>query len=80
MTIVRMHPVFYVNNLRPYPTATFRPHVPVTTLEDDDEYDLDRISIVKIYIARGRWGKYMLFDTLFKYEQIPSFWHWFNEV
>jgi hypothetical protein len=41
---VGLHVVFHVNNLRPCPTATLRPYVPVTAPKDeDDEYDFDLI-------------------------------------
>jgi hypothetical protein len=39
-----------------------------TLEDDDDECDLDRISVVKIDIVARRRGKYMLFYTHFKDE------------
>jgi hypothetical protein len=33
--IVRINPLFHVNNIRPYSSVAIR-HVPVTTYEDDD--------------------------------------------
>jgi hypothetical protein len=47
-SIVRMHPVLHVNNLRPYRTVLLHHYVPVTTHEDDYQYDLARISVDKI--------------------------------
>jgi hypothetical protein len=48
-TIVRLHQVFYVNNLRPCSTAPLRLVVPVTGLEgDDEEFDVSHISVVCI--------------------------------
>jgi hypothetical protein len=71
---VHIHPVFHVNNLRPCSTATKRPSI----REDDDEYDIDHISHVKIDTLAGRRGKYMLFYNHFK-EKILNVWHRLNE-
>jgi hypothetical protein len=60
---IRLNTVFHVNNLRQCPTHTLRPAIPDTTLDDDDMYDLDRISVVKMDTLPGRRGKYMLFCT-----------------
>jgi hypothetical protein len=58
-----------------------RPFVLVSTHEDeDDDDDLDRISAVKIGTFLRRRGKYLLFSTHFKNEQIPLVWHRLNEV
>jgi hypothetical protein len=77
---VRLHPLFHVDDLRPYPPATLRLSVYVTTREDEDEYDIDHIFVVKIdNVARHR-GKYLLFYTHSKDEQIPHVWHRLNEV
>jgi hypothetical protein len=79
--IVRMNNVFHVNSLRPCPIAMFRLFVFVTTLEDDDdEYDPDRILVVKIDTVLRRRGKYLLFYTHLKDELIPHIWHRLNEV
>jgi hypothetical protein len=52
-SIMRLYPVFSVDNLRTCPAATSRPFVPVTTHEDDDEYHLiDPISAVTTDIAQ----------------------------
>jgi hypothetical protein len=48
--------------------------------EDDDEYDLGRISAVKIDTVPRRLGEYMLFCTHFKDEKIPLVGHRLNEV
>jgi hypothetical protein len=54
---VRLHLGFHLENLRQCPTATLRLFDPVTTHEDeDDEYDHDRISVVKIDIVLERRG------------------------
>jgi hypothetical protein len=42
---LRLHPVFHVNNLRPYSTTSLRPFVPVTVL-DDKEFKISHISAV----------------------------------
>jgi hypothetical protein len=40
-TRVRLHPVFHVNNLRPYSTVSLRLHVPATVSKgDDEEFDV----------------------------------------
>jgi hypothetical protein len=46
----------------------------------DDEYDLDRVSVVKADTVPQRRGKYLMFYTHFKDEQIPPMWHRLNEV
>jgi hypothetical protein len=73
-SIVRRHPMFQVDNLHPYPVA-LRPSFPLTTLDANDEYDLDCISVVKTDIIPQRRGKYMSFYTHFKDEQIPIVCH-----
>jgi hypothetical protein len=80
--IVRLHQVFHVNNIRLCLTMTLHSSVHVTTHDDDDdEYDLDRMSFVKTDIVPRCRGKYMLFYTHFKDEQIPhAYWHCLNEV
>jgi hypothetical protein len=40
---IRLHLVFHVNNFRPCPTPTPRRYDPVTTLKENDEYDVDHI-------------------------------------
>jgi hypothetical protein len=43
-TIVRLHPVFHVNNLRPYSTASLRQVVPRTVRDgDDEEFEVSHI-------------------------------------
>jgi hypothetical protein len=78
----RLHPVFHVHNLRRGPTASLRPYVSVSTLEDDDDqYDLGRISLAKVDIVLVRRGNYMMYYyTHFKDEHIPLIWHRRNEL
>jgi hypothetical protein len=69
---VRLHPVFHVNNLRPYSTAPLRPNVPVTVPQgDDEEFDVSHISVVCVKSLHGRRGKYLLFMTHFSDDEIP---------
>jgi hypothetical protein len=76
---VRLHNVFHVNNRRPCPVATPRPHVHVTTFGDNDTYDVANvIDVVKIDMVHGRRGNYLRFYTLFKDEQSPHDWHQLN--
>jgi hypothetical protein len=69
---VRLHPIFHVNNLRPCSTA-LRPHVQVTFLKgDDEEFDVSHIFVVCINKSlHGRRGKYLLFMTHFRDDDIP---------
>jgi hypothetical protein len=80
--IVRLHHVFHMNNLRPCSTAPLlRPAVPVTFHEgDDEEFDVSHISVVCIKSLLGRRGKYLLFMTHFRNDDIPPVWHRLNEV
>jgi hypothetical protein len=56
---VHLHYVFHLNNLRPCPSARLPHYELVSTPEnDDDEYGLDHISVVKIVTVLGRRGKY----------------------
>jgi hypothetical protein len=60
---VRLHPVFYVNNLQPCSIDSLRPIVPVSIPEGDDEdFDVSHIIVVCIKSLLGRRGKYLLFD------------------
>jgi hypothetical protein len=78
---LRLHHVFHVNNLRPCSTAPLRPAVPVTVPEgDDEEFDVSHISNVCIKSLPRRRGKYLLFMTHFRDDDIPHVWHRLNEV
>jgi hypothetical protein len=78
---LRLHHVFHVNNLRPCSTAPLRLVVPVTIHEgDDEEFDVSHISVVCIKSLPGRRGKYLLFMTHFRDDDIPPVWHRVNEV
>jgi hypothetical protein len=60
--IIRLHPVFTVNNLRPCSTTSLRLDVPSTTpKEDDEEFDVSHISVVRIKSLHGRRGKHLLY-------------------
>jgi hypothetical protein len=55
--------------------------VPLTVLEgDDEEFDISHISAVRISSLHGRRGKYLLFTTHFRDDNIPHVWHRLNEV
>jgi hypothetical protein len=78
---MHLHHVFHVTNLRPCPTASLQPNVPVTVLKRDDaEFDVSHISTVCIKSLLGRRGKYLLFMTHFSDDDIPHVWHRLNEV
>jgi hypothetical protein len=48
LSSARLRHAFHFNNLRSCPSATLRPYVLVSTPENnDDEYDLNRIPVVK---------------------------------
>jgi hypothetical protein len=81
-TIVRLHHVFHVNNLRPCSTAPLRSAVPVTLRRggDDEEFDVSHNSLVCIKSLPGRRGKYLLLMTHFRDDDIPLIWHRLNEV
>jgi hypothetical protein len=80
-TTIRLHSVFYFNNLRPCSTSSLRPIVPVTTPEiDGDEFNVSRICIVCIKALSDRRGRYLLFMTHFNDDDIPHVWHRSNEV
>jgi hypothetical protein len=69
---IRLHHVFHVNNLRPRFTVPLRPAVPVTVPEgDDEEFDISHIFAVCIKSLPGRRGKYLLFMTHFRDDDIP---------
>jgi hypothetical protein len=70
---VRLHQMFYVNNLRPCPTATLRPSRHVTSLDDDAESDVANVTNVKIDAPLARRGECLL--SHLKDEQIPLVWH-----
>ena len=79
----KLHPVFHVNNLRPCPTAPLRPAVPVVTgtmEEDNQEFEIDRISDVKIGPVPGRVGDQLQFLTHFADHSIAPLWHRINDV
>ena len=79
--IVRLQPLFHVNNLRPCSTASLRPHVLVIVPGgDDEEFEVSHISDVCIKASLRRRGKYLLFMTYFIDDDIPHVWHQFNEV
>jgi hypothetical protein len=78
---VCLHHVFHVNNLRPCSTTPLRPPAPVTVPKgDDEEFDVSHISVVCIKSLHGRRGKYLLFMTYFRDDDIPPVWHRLNEV
>jgi hypothetical protein len=78
---VRLHHVFHVNNLRPYSTVPLQPAVPVIVpTGDDDEFDVSHISVVCIKSLPRRRGKYLLFMTYFRDDDIPFVSHRLNEV
>jgi hypothetical protein len=80
-SIVRLHYVFHVNNLRPCSTAPLRPAVQVTIPEgDDEEFDVSHMFAVCINSLPGRRGKYLLPMTHFSDDGIPPIWHRVNEV
>mmetsp|Transcript_32607 Transcript_32607/g.82239 ORF Transcript_32607/g.82239 Transcript_32607/m.82239 type:complete len:736 (-) Transcript_32607:576-2783(-) len=75
---VKLHPVFHVNNLRPCPTAPLRPHVPLvvgTGDDSDDEYEIDKITSVKIGSMPGLRGTQLQFLVHFADESIAPVWH-----
>jgi hypothetical protein len=81
LATVRLHHVFHVNNLRPCSPATLRPAIPVIALEEDDEeFDVSHIYVVCVKSLHGRRGKYLLFMTHFRDDDIPLVWHRLNEV
>jgi hypothetical protein len=47
---------------------------------DDEEFDVLYISDVCIKSLTGRRGKYLLFMTHFRDDDIPRVWHMLNEV
>jgi hypothetical protein len=47
---------------------------------DDEEFDVSHISFVCIKSLHGRRGKYLLFMTHFRDDDIPLVWHRLNEV
>lgn len=79
---VRLHPVFHINNLRPCETAPLRPTQPIVTGsgDDDDEFQVERITAVKIGTPPGRRGKYLMFLTYFADATIAPIWHILNDV
>jgi hypothetical protein len=80
-TLVRLHHVFHMNNLRPCSTAPLRPTVPVTVREgDDEEFNVSHIFVVCVKSLPGRRGKYLLFMTHFRDDDISCVWHRLNEA
>jgi hypothetical protein len=78
---VRLQLVFHVNNLRPCSTVPLRSGVPVIVREgDDEEFDVSHMCVVCIKSLLGRGGKYLLFMTHFRDDDIPPLWHRLNEV
>jgi hypothetical protein len=78
---VCLRPFFHVNNLRPCSTASLRPTVHVTTPDsDDDEIKVSQISAVCIKSLPRRRGKYLLFMTHFRDDDIPHVGHRLSEV
>jgi hypothetical protein len=74
LATVHLHPVFHVNYLRPCSTAPLRLAIPVTVPEgDDEEFDISHISVVCVKSLHGRRGKYLLFMTHFRDDDIPHF-------
>jgi hypothetical protein len=65
--------MFRVNNLRPCSTAPLRQVVPVTVVEGDydEEFDVSHIVVVCVKSLPGRRGKYLLFMTHFRDDDIP---------
>jgi hypothetical protein len=47
---------------------------------DDEEFDVSQISVVCIKSLSGRQGKYLLFMTHFRDDDIPPLSHRLNEV
>jgi hypothetical protein len=47
---------------------------------DDEEFDVSHIYVVCIELLPGRRGKYLLFMTHFRDDDIPHVWHRLNEV
>jgi hypothetical protein len=47
---------------------------------DDEEFDVSHIFAVCIKSLPGRRGKYLLFMTHFRDDDIPHVWHRLNEV
>lgn len=79
----KLHPVFHVNSLRPCPTAPLRATVPVVTgteEEDNQEFQVERISSVKIGPVPGRKGDQLQFLTHFADQTIAPLWHRLNDV
>jgi putative transposase len=69
---IRLHHVFHVNNLRPCSTAPLRQAVPVTVPKgDDEEFDVSHISAMCVKSLPRRRGKYLLFMTHFRDDDIP---------
>jgi hypothetical protein len=78
---IRLHPVFYANNLRPCSTSSLRPTVPIATLTyDDEEFDISQFSVVCIKPLDDRRGNYLLFMTNFNDDDILHVWHRLYEV
>jgi hypothetical protein len=78
---VRLHPVFHINNLRTCSTSSLRCAIPMTVPKgDDEEFVVFQISAVCIKSLHGRRGKYLLFMTHFRGDDIPPVWHRLNEV
>jgi hypothetical protein len=78
---VRLHHVYYVNNLRPCSTTLLLPDVPMTVPEgNDEEFDLFLMYVVCIKSLHGCRGTYLLFMTHFNDGDIPPVWHRLNEV
>jgi hypothetical protein len=75
-SIVRLHHVFHVKNLKPCSIASLRPDVPMTTPKgDEDEFYVSHMSIdVCIKSLPRRRGKYLLFMTLFNDGGISRVW------
>jgi hypothetical protein len=64
-TTIRLHPMFHVNNLRPYSTSSLRLAFPVTTpIGDEEKFDIYHISHCALIRFLDDEGSISLHDTL----------------
>jgi hypothetical protein len=79
--MVRLPPVFHINNLRACYIASLLPAVPVTIHEGDDEkFDVYHISDVCIKSLPKRRDRYLVFMTHLSDDHIPLVWYRLNEI
>lgn len=68
----RLHPVFHVDNLKPAHTDTPLREMPVDAIDDETDYQIDKITEVKLAHWPRRRGLYVLFKTYYAGYDLPE--------